>query len=699
MFLKQQSSLLSQATVVISLIVFSTTLWGVYTHFSPVPFWDMWSGYIGFYLRVLENDHSVWLSQHNEHRILISRMLFWLDLEYFKGLGVFLVCVNLVIQLGTAFVFFAVISKKLKADPHKTAIYAFIFCLLFSWVQRENFIWAFQSQFLFVFMFSLLSFLNMGRYTADNKNHYLLLSLFFGCCATFSMANGLLVFPLLVVQALLLRTSRLSLATIIAVGITVSIIYFIDYHKPVRHDSAIQSILQHPLLVTVFTLTYLGSPFVFVLGQSYLVTAAGFFFLTAAGVCLYCIIKKHALDYVNVTLFIFLLFIVGTAFATASGRIFLGVDGALANRYATPALMGWITLVLIGFINRTILPKACFYIAKGCLICIPLLLLPPQLRAFDNFAGTAFNRKIAVLGVANHQYDSFYFEQICYKQEGLLEIIEQSIDKGISVFSSDWIKYETNQISADSIHPEPCMGAIESTEPFQSGSSISYRVKGWAWDPKTQTVPEKIILVDKEFNVVGYGISGEPRFDITKAIAGNPYNSGWLAYIINPKVKGPISAYAATDSGLFKIPGKPIELDESVRIMNISRWKGEPSSELLNISGEWKKGAIHPRVRQKENQTIYGSWVGGDEYVGKVEFEISPSNDPVNIIYMTGPDSRFQDIEIYDLAGKLLYRFQLPKSINVWSKISLHLKTTENIKIVMADNGNSQGQWSALLIP
>ena len=133
--------------------------------------------------------------------------------------------------------------------------------------------------------------------------------------------------------------------------------------------------------------------------------------------------------------------------------------------------------------------------------------------------------------------------------------------------------------------------------------------------------------------------------------------------------------------------------------MNISRWKGEPSSELLNISGEWKKGAIHPRVRQKENQTIYGSWVGGDEYVGKVEFEISPSNDPVNIIYMTGPDSRFQDIEIYDLAGKLLYRFQLPKSINVWSKISLHLKTTENIKIVMADNGNSQGQWSALLIP
>tara|TARA_R110002095_G_scaffold173898_1_gene151345 strand:- start:7325 stop:9424 length:2100 start_codon:yes stop_codon:yes gene_type:complete len=696
---KQQSSLLSRYIVVISLVVFSTTLWGVYTHFSPVPFWDMWSGYIGFYLRVLDNDHSVWLSQHNEHRILISRILFWLDLEYFKGQGVFLVCVNLVIQLGTAFVFLAVVSKKLKADPYKTAVYAFVFCLLFSWVQRENFIWAFQSPFLFVFLFSLLSFLTMGRYTAENKKHYFLLSLFFGYCATFSMANGLLVFPLLVVQALILRASKLSIATIIAVAITASFIYFVDYQKPVRHDSTIESILQHPILVTAFTLTYLGSPFAFVLKQTFLVTATGFLFLTGTGVLLYCIIKKHALDDVNVTLFIFLLFIVGTAFATASGRIFIGLNGAMANRYATPALMGWITLILIGFINRTTLPKACFYFAKGSLICIPLLLLPQQLRAFENFAGTAFNRKIAVLGVAHHQYDSLYFEQICYRQEGLLDIIEQSIDKGISVFSSDWIKYENNKIAASSIHPEPCMGSIDSTEPFQSGSSISYRVKGWVWNPETHTVPERIILADKELNIVGYGISGEPRIDITKAIEGHPFNTGWLAYLDKPEVKGPIFAYAATDSGLFKIPGKPIELDETVRIMKISRWKGEPSSELLHISGEWKKGAIHPRVRRKESQTIYGSWVGGDAHVGRVEFEISPSNDPVNLIYMTGSDSQFQDMEIYNMGGKLLYRFNLPKSIGVWTKFSLQLNTNENIKIVVADNGNSRGQWSALLVP
>ncbi|MGD4365427.1 hypothetical protein QT713_22860, partial [Xanthomonas citri pv. citri] len=42
--------------------------------FSPVPFWDMWDGGLGFYVRQM-TDVSQWWAQHNEHRIVLSRIL------------------------------------------------------------------------------------------------------------------------------------------------------------------------------------------------------------------------------------------------------------------------------------------------------------------------------------------------------------------------------------------------------------------------------------------------------------------------------------------------------------------------------------------------------------------------------------------------------------------------------------------------
>ncbi|WP_417381388.1 hypothetical protein [Gimesia sp.] len=698
--LSKKTKFLNLYLASVSLLVFLTTLWGIYSNYSPVPFWDMWDGGINFYLHVLDQDHSVWLAQHLEHRILIPKMLFWLDMKFFNGIGVFLLWMQLIIQLGTASVFIAVVSKKIKSDPNKIAIYSFILCLLFSWVQNENFTWTFQSSFLLVYMFSILAFECMGRFSSSNNKNYFVCALLCGCAATFSMANGLLVFPLLCIQALILRASKLSILGIIVSGVFVTSSYFYDYHKiQWQETSSFENILMHPLFVIQFMLTYLGSPFAPVLRNLHFVTAAGFLFMGMTVASFYLIVKKRNLNTVNLTLAVFLLFILGTAFVTAAGRIHFGLGGAVVSRYTTPAFQGWVTLVLIGFLNRAILPNVFFRFVKGTMICAPLLLLPPQLTAFDDHSKTLFDRKMVILGLAHQHYDAEYVEQIYPNKEIMLNLRDQLVDKRLTAFSSDWIKYEYDKIPLDSIQVEPCMGDIEATEVFYSENSSAYRVYGWVWDPKTKTVPEIILLVDEEFNTVGYGLSGKPRVDIASTNSGSPLNTGWIAYVDKQNYKGRLSAYALTDLGLLRIPGNPINIDDVIRVSNVSKWDGESPSEYRLVNNEWKEGAVPPQASISENLKVYGSWVNGDESEGKIELEIQPTKDSVNLIYMTGPDANFQEIRFYSKDELLLDRINLPDTKQEWNKITLRLNTDEIIKVVLVDDGNSWGQWCALMAP
>ena len=74
-------------------MVFIAIFGGAYLY-SPIPYWDMWGGYLDFFLRVNNGDYGVWWSQHNEHRIILSRLLFWLDLKWFGGVSIFLIVFN-----------------------------------------------------------------------------------------------------------------------------------------------------------------------------------------------------------------------------------------------------------------------------------------------------------------------------------------------------------------------------------------------------------------------------------------------------------------------------------------------------------------------------------------------------------------------------------------------------------------------------
>src|SRR4051794_19522892 len=77
-----------------AVLFWSLAIDGAVQNYSPVPFWDMWVGYLDFYNKVESSDWTIWWSQHNEHRIILARFLFWIDIKWFEGSSLFLVSLN-----------------------------------------------------------------------------------------------------------------------------------------------------------------------------------------------------------------------------------------------------------------------------------------------------------------------------------------------------------------------------------------------------------------------------------------------------------------------------------------------------------------------------------------------------------------------------------------------------------------------------
>ena len=178
---------------------------GAVRAYSPVPYWDMWSGYLPFLDQAASGDWTVWWRQHNEHRILLTRLLFWMDLRWFGGASWFLLAANYVlIALGA--VLACKILRELPVPPGRDAdmhaLMAFAVIWLFFWSQWENLTWGFQSQFIMAQMLPLAALYMLYRSLKGGSATFALACLLGLMCAG-TMANGILALPLMTAYALM----------------------------------------------------------------------------------------------------------------------------------------------------------------------------------------------------------------------------------------------------------------------------------------------------------------------------------------------------------------------------------------------------------------------------------------------------------------------------------------------------------------
>jgi len=318
-----------------SFLILFLAFFGVYFNYSPIPIADSWSNY-ELVKDISEGHFSSFISLHNEHRILPSKILFWLDMKLFGGSEVFLLITH-ILFIFILFKLFSILSFENNLNKKEQILFSFfILSMLFFWSQKANLTWAFQSQFFLVQIFSLLTFL------AIQKKWNFIFVIIFSIFSVLSMGNGLLI-PILITFYYVINKNLSRASVFLLLTIVVFSLYFIDYQGNPSYMSPIESVTHYPLKVTLFSFVFLGNVFSFLVGKglfgAFLAGCMGF-------VSIFFILTKISKFYKN-PIFYYLIFLIGTAVLVGISRHQDGYIHAISSRYTTPTIYYWVTFAIL----------------------------------------------------------------------------------------------------------------------------------------------------------------------------------------------------------------------------------------------------------------------------------------------------------------------------------------------------------------
>lgn len=531
-YLKNYFLILSSLFVILTLV-------GIYKNYSPVPYMDMWDGYLDFYVKASDGDWNAWFAQHNEHRTVFSNLLFFIDIHLFGGKNIFLLIANFTLMASAAWLIIVIIKEIfIDLSEDNTSRYLplimglFSIVMIFSWIQKENIIWGFQSQFFAAYFFPLLSFYLLVKSVDKNSIFLYITSLFVGVVSAGTMANGVMTLPILLLLSLLLKNNFIKSALIFVISLGIFYLYFNDYHAPGGHGSLLGTLLNHPKDFFQYIFAYLGGIFYYTFGRmSHLIPqffgivmiAASLFFTYVA------VIKENTNQYYFVVLG-FLLYYGGTAFGTAGGRAIFGIDQAFASRYTTPSLIAWsllITLLFHYFKNNQIIVKSLL----GFIVIISISLTVLELRAVKDNSDSLMDRKIGALALEMGIRDETYIKTIFPFVDWIVTMAREPSLRNISIFDYKDIK-DVSLMIGQTINTLPKNNLIghidEITTILEDPNTL--RLKGWIFDQDLKQIPKNLLIVNQNYKIIGYALVGYSRNDVGDRINKKALESGWIGY-------------------------------------------------------------------------------------------------------------------------------------------------------------------------
>jgi hypothetical protein len=428
--------------------------------YSPVPFADFW-GQFPFLERALGGDlrlGDLW-AQANEHRIFVGRLEFLLDYRFFHGTNVFLFTVIVLSSLALA----AVAAVPVWSETRSRLLAWCVFCAgaaaLMSPVAAENLTWAYQVQFVQVFLFAAAAIVAV---TARRP----ILAAVCALAASYSMANGLLVWPVVLLVAWRLRLGRRTLLGLAVAGTATFASYLWHFHFETHGNVA------HPLGLLRYVVTYLGGC---VRGGgttlAALVGVAGLIALVA----LLRRVEVSPCAWAGAGL---ALFIVLSAVQTAGGRLQFGISQALSSRYAVASFTFWLAL-LVGFMPRLLtrlgrLGTAWCCVAAGAAALVAGIV---QLPAMNELHATVYGKKLAVVAYESGVDDSTGTTTGGAPPKLVKDVFGWMQRRRLGPWAPDGL-VEGMEVALPHGGLPRCRGAVESVEPVTGGRRLRGHLSG-----------------------------------------------------------------------------------------------------------------------------------------------------------------------------------------------------------------------------
>jgi hypothetical protein len=538
-------TVVSTAAVLVGVFVVATTLYGVQHFYSPIIWWDEWDGYIGFYIASLKgNTLHAWWQPHVEHRIITSRVLYWLDLRYFHGAHIIMFAAEQASLAGIV----ALVTQAYRTGREQAGVIAWVVgigaALMFSWVQSEVLKWGFETCVVLAYFFATCAVFTYTRERLHPVTRFAA-SFIFAALSEFSMGNGIGAPLTIAALAVLMRRPAREIVASACVAILLVASYAIGYMKPPADPSAIAPTLR---VMAQFFIVFLGNPFYFIGAPLFACGEAGIIVLAAS-----CWIGIRAFMASQVTpyrgfLLGVIVFVLASASAATIGRSPGGVMAAIESRYTTGPLLCWFALALLAFdVSSSATTRGWIMVSS---VAVSLVTAMSQVNVHaDN--GYLYDWKLGILsqkiGLDHTEYSGQLFPLDIHSRFTSNAIKAAALHLGI--YNRPWLR-DAGQVRFDPTHikQEMCAGAIDIVKPDSQGSTVS----GWAVGP----VPKDllIVLTDQSGNTVGYGVTGGQRPDVTALIPTAPSASGWVGF---SSKRGALKAYVYSNGDFCQLQSNP----------------------------------------------------------------------------------------------------------------------------------------------
>jgi hypothetical protein len=264
--LKSNERLLRWITVAGTVVFVILSVYGGIVNYSPVTYGDGWSGLVIYTTIIGGSGWPVWWIQHNEHRILFTKALIFLDTYEFGGRLIFLIAMNYLLLAATFVVLMMFLRALSRRNERNTFLIASVAaCLTFSWGQRDNLTWSFQSCYFAAQLFPLIAVYLLDK-SVKGPVSYFFLSSAVGFASFATLVSGLLALPVIIIFAVLERMARWRLAWLVLLTSIMFVWYFHDYVPAPGQKPIFEVLRQHPIGVAEFILFYLGAPMFVMLG-------------------------------------------------------------------------------------------------------------------------------------------------------------------------------------------------------------------------------------------------------------------------------------------------------------------------------------------------------------------------------------------------------------------------------------------------
>ncbi len=553
------SSILSYAILLGGILTIGVALYMVVLTYSSLPYSDGW-----LQVEAAARGGSLlspaWLwERDNEHRMVIPKLFLAADLGLFQGRQVF----SLVSIFGILLLHLALLAWSMRVlggwrgALWRTGTGLAAFCL-FCPTQWENLVMGWQVCFMLLTFLATVSFVTLLLYWTKSQQYpqkrwltFLVVSILAAVGATYSLSNGILLWPILILAALYLRLRRTAVLSYAITGVLSTGLYFYRLNLSSRWDlpaNTIASRLISPLTMVKFFATYfIGS---FIHQGTHLAE-----FILLGGLAIVIIVLLYALAYIRklgvfgIQLALMMMFWGTTAVIIAAGRAHRGIERAIAPEYQTFVLLFWCSVGLL-LLGATSFARGRmrygFLVAQVCLLVIFVRGAATASRPIGEARQHGFALDAAAASLLTGVHDAAQLRKATPAVDNVPWAARYLKANHLSVFAGP-VSSELGQ-PLEQVFPvtssRDCAGALESIAPIVDPRGPGLRLTGWAWDVKHRRPPSAIVVTTNGI-ITGVGAVGGWRPDVAAMQPGISRGyAGYIAYLPEPQGISVVNLYA-----------------------------------------------------------------------------------------------------------------------------------------------------------